>query len=383
VAAAAVASLLIATHGRMLVAVALTVVALVWLAARRGIHAGAAAAGVFATVAGYLLAGRLTEYVIDHNYGGNHPDEVAGRLDAVDGFGGVLSVARNMVGQTWYLLVASLGIVLLVAVIERRRLLGRLVTPSPAGVALATLVATGVGLLVLSSISFADPSRPDMLVYGRYVEVVLPPLIALAAVRLAARPGRRDAVRASVIGLLALTAAVAALRAPVDLPGRASRFNVAALTGITRDLQPAVLVLAGVVAAAALVAVAIVSRRRPWLVAPLVAVLFLPTTAYVLRDPLWTTERQVFREGWTDPAPAAAGVPVIGYDTDHADGAGQFVTQWFLPNARFVKFSGASQPPPAGYVISSGAWNEEHPDRPGTVVWSYGGRDQHLWRLGE
>jgi hypothetical protein len=381
IAAAACASLLVAAHGRMLVALVITAALLIWLAARGQIAAGPAIVGLGVLGAGFLLANRLTQYLIDGNYGGRQPNEIGPRLDNLRNARGIASVLRNLVGQTWYALVASLGVVLLVVVMERRRLLARFTTRSPAGVALVTLVASAAGLLLLSALSFGDPTRPDMLIYGRYVEVVLPPLIALALVRLSAGRGSRADLLTTVSAMLALTAVVAILRTTVDLPGSASRFNVAALPGITRNLEPIILMLAGGVAAFALVAAWAAARRRPWLVAPAIALLFLPTTGYALRDPLWTTERQVFREGWKDPAHAAAGVAIIGYDTDHIDGVGEFVTQWFLPDARFVTFSGSSEPPPARYLISSGAWNAEHPGRHGTILWSYRERQQYLWRL--
>jgi hypothetical protein len=95
------------------------------------------------------------------------------------------------------------------------------------------------------------------------------------------------------------------------------------------------------------------------MLAPLVLILFLPTTAAAERNPVLSGEHATYPNGWTSPGDAAPGARRVAYDIDHPQGL--YVDQWFMPHARFVRFSGSSDPVPAPYVISSPAWAREHP----------------------
>lgn len=76
------------------------------------------------------------------------------------------SVLRNLVGATWYLLVATFGLVAVCVAATSRETLARLLRRDfgTAELCLGLLL----GLLVLSSLWFVDATRPDQLVYGRY-----------------------------------------------------------------------------------------------------------------------------------------------------------------------------------------------------------------------
>src|SRR5581483_5051234 len=100
-------------HGRMVVALALGPAALAVLALRRRLAAAAALAGIVAAAAGYAGALALDRFLVDASYGGRSPSEVGARLSSLDHAGGVLAVARNLAGESWYLAVASLGLLVL------------------------------------------------------------------------------------------------------------------------------------------------------------------------------------------------------------------------------------------------------------------------------
>ena len=90
---------------------------------------------------------------------------------------GLRTAAANLVGQTWYLLVATFGL----AAARRRGF------PPPAeGASRAFCSLFTAGLLLVSAAAFPERTRPDMLIYGRYVEVAAPALIALGLAALAA-----------------------------------------------------------------------------------------------------------------------------------------------------------------------------------------------------
>jgi hypothetical protein len=361
-----------AAHGTMIVAVALTVAAFALVAVVRRETRSAALVGLVIVAVGLVAVHMLDDFIVRRNYSGHARGEVGHRLATLDSVGGIGAFLRNLVGQAWYLMVAPLGVLLAAA--SRPRLPRRL---SSEGVLVGALALAGLVLVVETALSFRTTDRPDMLVYGRYSEVVVPPLLALALVRI--QRGRLQAATAAVVIGVA-TVATALLRAGVHPPGGVNRWNVVSLPAPTYDLGPVVLLVAGVVAAVVVAALAVVRGRSAAAVAPLVLVLFLPTTAVTEHSPVLTAESAFYPSGWTSPARAAAGARTIAFDI--GGGGELWADQWFASGSRFVLFSGSSQPPPARWVLSSPAWAAAHPRLRPQSLWRDVGRGSELFHLG-
>jgi len=162
----------------------------------------------------------------------------------------------------------------------------------------------------------------------------------------------------TVAVIAAATAAVAVLRMTIAPLRGTNGWNIGSFPFVMSNLGPASLVGAGVVALVAILAAAMVARRVPTAVAPLALLLFLPTTAAAEHNPVLVAQRAAYPAGWKSPGAAAPAARVVAYDVDHHQGL--YVNQWFMPHARFVLFSGAAEPPPARYVISSPGWARRH-----------------------
>jgi hypothetical protein len=364
----------------MIVAVALTVFAVGLLAILRRVSPTPLFVALSLIAGGLVAVRRLDDFLISRNYGGHPPNEVNERLSTLRSVHGVGAFARNLLGQSWYVLVATLGVVALWVVIGGLRGLRRpdRKTCGTPEFVLVLLATTGLGLLVVSALSFPDVERPDMMVYGRYVEVVVPPLLALGLVRLG---GKRQSPRYSIVlaAVAASTAAVAALRAGVHPPGGPNRWNIASLPFLTLSLRPRELLGAGAVAAGVVVGLAILLKRAPALLAPVVLLLFLPTTAVALNNPVFAGQRSFYPNAWTSPGAVAPEARTVAFDTDH--GGGLYVYQFFMPHARLVLFSSSVGQPPARYMISSRAWARQHPRFGAIPLWTDPGRDHTLFRL--
>lgn len=361
-----------AIHNRMIVAVVLALAGLVWLALQRRLRPAALALGVAVVALSFWGVHLLDDYLIDHNYAGSAPDELSERMDEILQLGGLRTVLANLVGQAWYLLVATFGLAAAAAADFRR---GR----SPI---LGVLLALTVLLLLISAAAFPDRERPDQLIYGRYAEVVAPVLIAFG---LAALSQLRARLVWPLAGFGALTALVVVIRATADDPDAANRWNVSALPFVTMELGPAVLIGAALVAVAGawlLVRAGQLDERVLGLAA---IALFLPVLAYGVWNPVRSSQRAVYPPGWESPGPVVenAGPTDVAYDLDHYDTIGLYAVQWFLPESEMTLFEGKREAPPARLLISSGAWDEEHPEAPARLLWSDVGRDQSLWRLRE
>jgi len=366
-----------AIHNRMIVAVALAVVGLLWLAWRRRLRPVALIAGLAVIALAFLGVHFLDGYLIDHNYAGSAPDELSERMDSLFQFGGLRTALANLIGQSWYLLVATFGLAAAAAwdFLRPRN------TERRAPVLGVLLALTGL-LLLISASAFPERTRPDMLIYGRYTEVVAPALVAFGLAALSRAwgtvPWRR--LLWPAVGFAALTAVVLAIRATASDPDAPNRWNISALPFVTVQLGPAVLLGAALVAAAG-AGLLLWARGRGRLVPSLLALgLFLPVVAYGAWNPVRSSQRAVYPEGWESPEPvvADAGAKTIAYDLDHYDTIGLYTIQWFLPKTDLTLFHGNRQPARARFVLSGEDWGGRHPRA--QAIWSDPGRDQVLWQ---
>jgi hypothetical protein len=189
-----------------------------------------------------------------------------------------------------------------------------------------------------------------MLVYGRYVESIAPPLVAIGLVRLAAAPRRpREAVL--VAALILLTACVVVLRSAVEPPDPAGVLNVQALP-LRGSLSGRSLLLCGLAAAFVLWVLVLVGRRRPWALVPVALFMFVPTAGAAQND-LRRSSRAIYPSGWSSPA---AFVERLGLDRVATTPTATTIRRpaiaarsaWQLPRAVVVRFSGAGSHRPRG-----------------------------------
>jgi hypothetical protein len=361
-----------AVHNRMVVAILVAVAGLICLAAKKRIRPVAAAAGIGVIALAFIGVHFLDSYLTDHNYAGSAPDELSERMDSLFQFSGLRTALANLVGQSWYLLVATFGLAA-AAVWDFLRPREEERPPPVLGVLLAL---TGL-LLLISASAFPERTRPDMLIYGRYAEIVAPALIAFGLVALGTV---RSKAAWALFGFGALTALVVVIRATASDPDAPNRWNISALPFITVQLQPWVLVGAALVAAAG-AAVLLRARGRRRLAPALVAIaLFVPITAYGAWNPVRSSEVAVYPAGWESPEAVAerVGAKTIGYDLDHYDTIGLYTIQWFLPKTELTLFHGNRQPARSRFVLSGENWAAQHPGA--QEIWAWPGRDQVLWQ---
>lgn len=366
-----VTAVLFAAHGRMAVALGLAPIVLLGALRARFVSSRAAVAGLVALAAGLVGERVLDNHLADRSFGGGG-DDVSQRFDFLHSAQSASVVARNLFGQSWYLLVASLGLpVLAVTVVRARRGLMR-----PGALAVVGLLGvTGLGLVVLSAISFPVDYRPDQFVYGRYTEIVLPCALALALAVVI--PALRSVRFAPVLVLLAAASIVAALlRETLDPADPANRLDVAALPAPPFNLQGVALVLAGAAAVFWLVCATVAGRRRQSLAWLVFAIAFAAPTLNTLRNPVLTGEDHVYGNGWTSPGEAVDQSLPVAYDTTHSDLIGLYAYQWFFDHARYRLVAGRPAPGFRGYLVSVSG-------RPlGRVVWRDPNRDQAIYALG-
>jgi hypothetical protein len=384
-----------AVHNRMIVAVALAVVGLLWLAWRRRLRPAALAVGLAVIALAMVGVHFLDGYLIDHNYAGSAPDELSERMDSLAGFSGLRTTLANLIGQSWYLLVATFGLAAAAAwdFFRGRNELHQISSPGEgkfdavraegrAAPVLGVLLALTGLLLLISAAAFPERTRPDMLIYGRYTEVAAPALVAFGLAAL----GRARLPRLvwPAAGFAALTAVVVLIRVTASDPDAPNRWNISALPFVTVQLGAGVLIGAALIAAAGAFLLLRASSLGRRAVGSVALGLFLAVIAYGAWNPVRSSQRAVYPAGWESPRAAVegAGGKTVAYDLDNYDTIGLYAVQWFLPDSKLLLFEGGREAPPARLVISNGEWAQEHKAVPAKLLWSDPGRDQSLWRLG-
>jgi hypothetical protein len=371
-----------AVHNRMIVAVAVALAGMVWLTVRRRLRPAALVLGVVIVALAIYGVHLLDGFLIDDNYAGSAPDELSERMDELLQLGGLRTALANLLGQTWYLIVAGFGLAAaavadFAARLRRRRVNGH--PDDPPLSLLGVLLALTALLLLISASAFPERSRPDMLIYGRYTEVVAPALIAFG---LAALGRIRVRLLWPLVGFGVLTALVVAIRATASDPDAANRWNISALPFITVQLGPAILIGAALVALGGAWLLVRSTAFGPKVTGMAAVALFLAVAAYGAWNPVRSSERAVYPAGWTSPRSAAedAGAKTIAYDLDSYDTIGLYSLQWFLPNTKVTLFEESREEPDSRFVLAGEDWPRRQGVR-ATPLWQAAGRDQVLWRV--
>ena len=392
------AGALYTTHGRTVPLVVLAVGALVALAAVRRELAGAAAAGVAAAAVTLAAGQRLNDWLQARSWGpldGGDLERVLGNAGDPGALGNVAALA---VGQFWYVFVATYGLAVL-GLVELARALSAGAPPDPrrwpgwaagrptagAPVAAGFLLGSAAGLAAVVGWFLLPPWRPDHVVYGRYVEILVPPLLALGLVRLWTAAARRVALELAAGTAAALVAGLAASWYAGGLVrrGPVNWYTVLALPPLaqTREQIRPLTATAAAVAAAAVLLVA-TRRSRPLAAAGLALV--LAASAVAVRVVLVEArDRAVYG---TQPVALSrvdglGGAREVGYDLAAYTPVGLYGYQWQLARARFVLFDSRCDPPPdTEWVVAGLDWPQAR-QAAGRRVWAHPAFGQALWRL--
>jgi hypothetical protein len=180
--AGVLSALAFGTHSRMLPLAVITLGLVALLAIRRRLPIRDAVVSVAVAVLAMYSMSRYTTYVVDQLWDDpSTRNSVSGVLDQLTNG---TAVFVSLLGQTWYLLATTLGIIGYGVVALARSLRG---APSPSaprrGDARVVLVVVG-GSVALSVVFMSDRWRSDQLVYGRYNDAIITPVLVVGVAAL-------------------------------------------------------------------------------------------------------------------------------------------------------------------------------------------------------
>jgi hypothetical protein len=178
------------THSRMLPLALITLGLVALLAVRRRLAIRDAVLSVAVAVLALYAVSRYTSYVVDRLW--DEPSTRNSLSGVLDQLTNGVAVFVSLLGQTWYLLATTLGVVAYGAVALARSVGGARSASVPArGDARVVLVVVGASV-ALSVVFMSDRWRSDQLVYGRYNDAIVTPVLVVGLAALfAAIPYRR------------------------------------------------------------------------------------------------------------------------------------------------------------------------------------------------
>lgn len=264
------------THSRMLTLVLVSLALIGWAAWRHAWPRRSAAALATIVVVGTALSELYFRYLVERIW------EEPAKTNSFGGVAGqitkVVPLLISIVGQTWYALITTAGLVGLGFLAVIGTALRRPGRPGQAEEDAAdahdtarlahrvadarTLIAATAPLVGLSMLFMAGRPRPDQIVYGRYIDIALTPLVIVGFATLV-RASRRFIARglAVVVVVAAGCALVLDLTRSAQLEGggwvRPMTLGLTAIAGNARGVQvwPITafgLVLVGIVGAVAM-----------------------------------------------------------------------------------------------------------------------------------
>lgn len=335
-----------ALHGRYTLFLPVVCLVYLWWGWHRDVPRVRALTGCVATTVGYAFAYALNRYVKVRLYTESYDQEnrLLRRLINPTVWPALL---RTMTGQMWYLvgtLAGFLAVGVVWAVVEVRRAGGlRAVRTDPLRLTLAVLLACAGLLIFTGGLQLLYGNRGDHLIYGRYVEILVPALIVLSCA--AASREALLARRAWLLGAV-VTAVVAAVYVVVDwgdgVKGGWVRNeivfpNIVGTDAVRYLVQPGLITFAAVFAAAGMALWWVSRSGGGRAVAALVVVLAVGSA--------WSADRSVLPRTWrhaesgeTVPLIRDPGATLVGFDTGERNDRAYYYLRWKLFPVDLVRF---------------------------------------------
>ncbi len=176
-----------ALHGRFMLLLPIVCLLFAWWWLRKEITFAVSSVAIIATGIGYELSHLLNKFVKTAVYekSFNQESRLLGRLFNPSVWPALI---RTMVGQSWYLIATSCGflVVALFFIVSRLRSDGgrRTLASDPERVTLLVVLAGAFAIIFTGGLQLLYGDRGDHLIYGRYVEMMVPALLMISCIGL-------------------------------------------------------------------------------------------------------------------------------------------------------------------------------------------------------
>ena len=332
----------------------------------------AVTAGVAVSAAATRWLVTVTKGPVAPDFGAYRPDSVLSKSLSLHGG---LSLFSELAGQLWYLSVTTFGLVPLALLLGGRSLV-RVVRGDRTGWVLAQGFATlsFLGVWALSSLFMNLGDRADKLIYGRYNEGVIIPLLVIAlADLLRARSERhfrathdRGAARrwltTSVLGIVGCGAILQLGHTTAQLHGPLNPANVLGLAPILNRMGGHIhVVTMSAIMLGAIVVLAAVAWRLPFVSVLCVAAAFGWVAVDLQSSYLVPgTRARANQDDIASALGALQHVPgidlsCVAWERDKAVDYNYYNDRFLVPGLRFLQYDPTRLPGPCGTLVVSTA----------------------------
>ena len=379
-----------ALHGRFMLLLPIVCLLFAWWMFRGEISRRIAIAAVFATAVGYELSHLLNKFVKTAVYTTSYNQE-SRLLERLFNPHVWPALLRTMVGQSWYLIASSCGFIGVAAFFILSRLLGnggrKAIASDPEKVTLMVVFIGALAIIFTGGLQLLYGNRGDHLIYGRYVEMMVPALLMIGCIGL--ERSSQLAQRAWLITGFAIMS-VAAFYVLIDMGDgvKLSYYrdsivypNIVGIDIAHYFIRPGLLTF-GLFFAVITLLLWSVARTRGSLALVTLVLLFAMSSVYLGQRSILTRTQRLEDTNSTVQMIKSSGTKRVGFDIEIRNDRSYYYMRYKLHPVRVVRFniSGAHAKIPAIFSCVYGLPNKPPADGQWSVVANEEAVGRVLWQ---
>jgi hypothetical protein len=379
-----------ALHGRFILLLPIVCLLFAWWWLRKDISFITAGLAVAVTGIAYAATHLLNKFVKTAVYTTSYDQEnrLLERLVNPNVWPALL---RTMVGQSWYLIASSCGLIGIAIFFIISRVVGnggrKTIGADAERVTLLVVFAAAFAIIFTGGLQLLYGNRGDHLIYGRYVEMMVPALLVISCVAL--ERSSRLAQRAWLVTGLSIFL-VAAFYVLIDFGDgvKGSHYrdsivypNIVGIDIARYIIRPGLITFGLLFAAVALTLWAVARRNGAMAVLTLVA-LFAASSVYSGQNSILTRTSRLEDTNKTVQLVRDSGTARVGFDIEIRNDRSYYYMRYKLHPIRVVRFntSGPNATIPSIFSCVYGVAHKPPSDGNWTVVAVEDAVDRVLWQ---
>ena len=379
-----------ALHGRFILLLPIVCLLFAWWWLRKEISFITAGLAVAVTGIAYAATHLLNKFVKTAVYTTSY-DQENRLLERLVNPGVWPALLRTMVGQSWYLIASSCGLIGIAIFFIISRVVGnggrKTIGADAERVTLLVVFAAAFAIIFTGGLQLLYGNRGDHLIYGRYVEMMVPALLVISCVAL--ERSSRLAQRAWLVTGLSIFL-VAAFYVLIDFGDgvKGSHYrdsivypNIVGIDIARYIIRPGLITFGLLFAAVALVLWALARRNGANAVLTLVA-LFAASSVYSGQNSILTRTTRLEDTNKTVQLVRDSGTARVGFDIEIRNDRSYYYMRYKLHPIRVVRFntSGPNATIPSIFSCVYGVAHKPPSDGNWTVVAVEDAVDRVLWQ---
>ncbi len=379
-----------ALHGRFILLLPIVCLLFAWWWRRKEITFVTATSAVAVTAVAYFSTYLLNKFVKTAVYTTSY-DQENRLLERLVNPGVWPALLRTMVGQSWYLIASSCGLIGIAIFFIVSRVVGsggrKTLGPDAERVTLLVVFTAAFAIIFTGGLQLLYGNRGDHLIYGRYVEMMVPALLVISCVAL--ERSSLLAQRAWLVTGLAIFG-VAAFYVFIDfgdgVKGSHYRDSIVYPNIVGMDIARYIirpgLITFGLFFAAVALALWTLARRKGALAVLVLVALFSVSSTYSGQNSILTRTARLEATNQTVQMVKDSGAERVGFDIEIRNDRSYYYMRYKLHPIRVVRFntSGSNAKIPKIFSCIYGVASKPPSDGEWTIVATEKAVERVLWQ---